>query len=743
MSKTRELTHADVKKMISSYMNEEHVALCERAYHFAEVAHSGQVRKSGEPYIIHPIQVAGILAELRMDPETVCAGYMHDIVEDTGATLDDIKEIFGPTIAMIVDGDTKIGKIHYKSNKEQMAETHRKLLLAMSKDIRVMIVKLADRLHNMRTLNHLRPDKQRRISNETLEIYAPIADRLGISTMKWELEDLSLRYLNPQQYYRIVHLMHSRRDQRVAYIDEAIKEVKKATADLNLGPNVEIYGRPKHIYSIYRKMVTQHKQFSEIYDLLAVRVVVDSIRDCYAVLGAIHTTWTPMPGRFKDYIAMPKANGYQSLHTTVIGPEGRPLEIQIRTHHMHEVAEYGVAAHWAYKEGKTDGVQANLDSQKLNVVKEILEMRSESHGTDEFMQGVQSDVFTDKVYAFTPKGDVIEMPKGAGPLDMAYQIHTEVGNHTTGAKANGRIVPLNYEIKNGDIVDILTSTSSAGPSRDWMDLVSTRRARNKIRQFFRAHDREKNIVEGQRIIEEQLREDGLEPSEFITTERTNKVADEMHFKDGDDLFAAVGFGDVPPVGVKNRFTADLRQKARDDKQREEEKALLEDHKTLESSASDKKKIAKGNGGVVVEGVDNLLTRLSHCCSPVPGDPIVGYITKGRGVSVHRTDCPNIKSAEQSGQRLVQVYWSNPDGDKTNYNADIEIQGYNRNGMLNDVLHTINNNTRFLTSVNGKVDNNRLATISASVGVRNRAQLEIIMDALKNVPDVYVVKRVIH
>ena len=712
MSKVKELTHEDVKKMISSYMNEEHVALCERAYHFAEVAHHDQVRKSGEPYIIHPIQVAGILAELRMDPETVCAGYMHDIVEDTGATLDDIKEIFGPTIAMIVDGDTKISKIHYKSNKEQMAETHRKLLLAMSKDIRVMIVKLADRLHNMRTLNHLRPDKQRRISNETLEIYAPIADRLGISTIKWELEDLSLRYLNPQQYYRIVHLMHSRRDQRVAYIDEAIKEVKKATADLNLGPNVEIYGRPKHIYSVYRKMVTQHKQFSEIYDLLAVRVVVDSIRDCYAVLGAIHTTWTPMPGRFKDYIAMPKANGYQSLHTTVIGPEGRPLEIQIRTHHMHEVAEFGVAAHWAYKEGKTDGVQATLDSRKLNVVKEILEMRSESHGTDEFMQGVQSDVFTDKVYAFTPKGDVIEMPKGAGPLDMAYQIHTEVGNHTTGAKVNGRIVPLDYEIKNGDIVDILTSTSSAGPSRDWVDLVSTRRARNKIRQFFRAHDREKNIVEGQRIIEEQLRNDGLEPSEFITTDQTLKVANEMHFKDADDLFAAVGFGDVPPVGVKNRFTADLRQKAKDDKQREEERALLEEHKTLESSASDKKKIAKGNGGVVVEGVDNLLTRLSHCCSPIPGDEIVGYITKGRGVSVHRVDCPNIKSTEQSGQRIVQVYWSNPEGDKTNYNADIEVQGYNRNGMLNDVLHSINNNTRFLTSVNGKVDNNRLATISA-------------------------------
>lgn len=743
MSEVKELTHEDVKKMVSSYMNEEHVALVERAYHFAAVAHKDQRRKSGEPYIIHPIQVAGILAQLRMDPETVCAGYMHDIVEDTGATLDDIRQLFGPTIAMIVDGDTKISKIHYKSNKEQMAETHRKLLLAMSKDIRVMIVKLADRLHNMRTLNHLRPDKQRRISNETLEIYAPIADRLGISTIKWELEDLSLRYLNPQQYYRIVHLMHSRRDQRVAYINEAIKDVKKATADLELGPNVEIYGRPKHIYSIYRKMVTQHKQFSQIYDLLAVRVVVDSIRDCYAVLGAIHTTWTPMPGRFKDYIAMPKANGYQSLHTTVIGPEGRPLEIQIRTHHMHEVAEYGVAAHWAYKEGKTNGVQATRDSQKLNVVKEILEMRSESQGTDEFMKGVQSDVFTDKVYAFTPKGDVIEMPKGAGPLDMAYQIHTEIGNHTTGAKVNGRIVPLDYEIKNGDIVDILTSSSSAGPSRDWIDLVSTRRARNKIRQFFRSHYREQNIAEGQRILEEQLRNDGLEPSEFLTNDRINKVASQMHFKSADDLFAAVGFGDVPPVGVKNRFTADIRKKAKDDKQREEEKAVMEDHKTVESSASDRKKISKGHGGVVVEGVDNLLTRLSHCCSPVPGDPIVGYITKGRGVSVHRTDCPNIKNAEESGQRIVSVYWSNPKGDRTNYNADIEVEGYNRNGLLNDVLHSINNNTRFLTSVNGKVDHDRIATISASVGVRNREQLQIIMDALKNVPDVYVVKRVIH
>lgn len=744
MSETKELTHEDVKKMVSSYMNADHVALVEKAYKFAAICHHDQRRKSGEPYIIHPIQVAGILAELHMDPETVCAGYLHDIVEDTGATLDDLKELFGPTIAMIVDGDTKLGKIHYKSNKEQMAATHRKLLLAMSKDIRVMIVKLADRLHNMRTLQHLRPDKQRRISNETLEIYAPIADRLGISTIKWELEDLSLRYLNPQQYYRIVHLMNSRRDQRIDYINRAIEQIKKSLADLHLGPNVEIYGRPKHIYSIYHKMVTQHKQFSQIYDLLAIRVVVDTIKDCYAVLGAIHTNWKPMPGRFKDYIAMPKTNGYQSLHTTVIGPEGKPLEVQIRTHHMHQVAEYGVAAHWAYKEGKTNGVEQTKDSQKLNVVKEILELRNESHGTDEFMQGVQSDIFTDKVYAFTPKGDVIEMPKGAGPLDMAYQIHTEVGNHTTGAKVNGRIVPLDYEIKNGDIVDILTSSSSAGPSRDWLEMVKTRRARNKIRQFFRAHHRKENIAQGRQMVANTLREDGYSPVELMTDKKSADIAQQLHYSTADDMYAAIGFGDIAPVGVRNRFTADIRQKKENDRQEAAQRALLEEHKTLEQAdEKTKQKQAKASSeGVVVEGVDNLLVRLSHCCDPVPGDQITGYITKGRGVSVHRVDCPNIQAAEKSGQRIVGVYWANPHGDKTNYDANIEVQGYNRNGMLNDVLRSINNSTRFLNSVNGKVDHNKMVTISLTIGVRNLQQLELIMNGLKNIRDVYVVKRVI-
>lgn len=744
MHENQELTHEDVHKIVAAYMNKEHVAKVEKAYKFAAICHHDQRRKSGEPYIIHPIQVAGILAQMHMDPETVCAGYLHDVVEDTGATLGDVQELFGKTVAMIVDGDTKLGKIHYKSNKEAMAATHRKLLLAMSKDIRVMIVKLADRLHNMRTLKHLRPDKQRRISNETLEIYAPIADRLGMSNVKWELEDLSLRYLNPQQYYRIVHLMNSRRDQRVAYINNAIVEIKKAIKDLNLGPNTEIYGRPKHIYSIYRKMVTQHKQFNQIYDLLAVRVVVDSVQECYAVLGAIHTHWTPMPGRFKDYIAMPKSNGYQSLHTTVMGPEGRPLEIQIRTHHMHQVAEYGVAAHWAYKEGKTNGIKINQDSKKLNVVKEILELRSESKGTDEFMKGIQSDVFTDKVYAFTPKGDAMELPKGSGPLDMAYQIHTEVGNHATGAKVNNRIVPLNYEIKNGDIVDIITSPSSAGPSRDWLKLVSTRRARNKIRQFFRQHDRQKNIANGKATIEHLITDKGYDPVKLMTPEKNQEIAEKAHYKTADDMFAAVGFGDAQPMSVCNRYTEDIRKEAAANRKRAQEKAVMEKHQTINPTTEREQaqQDAASSEGIVVEGVDNLLVRLSHCCSPLPGDKIVGYITKGRGVSVHRADCPNIKGAEQSGQRLVKVYWANPNGDRTNYDANIEVQGYNRSGLINDVLKVVNGATRYLNSVNGKVDHDRIALISLQVGVRNLEHLTQIMDSLKNIPDVYVVKRVI-
>ncbi|MEE0261097.1 RelA/SpoT family protein [Ligilactobacillus animalis] len=730
----------DVINKCSEYMNAEHVAIVQKACDFATYVHREQFRKSGEPYIVHPIQVAAILAELKMDPETVSAGFLHDVVEDTPVILADIGELFGKDIEVIVDGVTKLSKIRYKSHKEQLAENHRKLLLAMSKDLRVIIVKLADRLHNMRTLKHLRPDKQRRIANETLEIYAPLADRLGISTIKWELEDTSLRYLNPQQYYRIVHLMNSRRDERLQYINEAIDEIKGAIVDLKL-KDCEIYGRPKHIYSIYRKMRDQHKQFSQIYDLLAIRVIVKSIKDCYAVLGAIHTKWTPMPGRFKDYIAMPKANMYQSLHTTLIGPNGTPFEVQIRTEEMHRVAEYGIAAHWAYKEGKTDGVKETTTGEKLNLFKEIIELQNESIDASDFMESVKGDLFSDRVYVFTPKGDVFELPKGAGPLDMAYSIHTEIGNHTTGAKVNGKIVPLDYQVKNGDIVDILTSQNSAGPSRDWLELVHTNKARNKVKRFFKQQDRIQNIDQGKDILEEALIEEGYNVHDVLNTKNIERVLAKRHISTSDDMYAALGFGELQPAGVINILTQDIREQKELQRKKQQEKDLLEDHKGIKNNNANSKN--KHDESVLIEGIDNLLVRLSHCCNPIPGDEIVGYITKGRGVSVHRTDCPNMKNAEQSGTRLIDVSWNVVSDDRTHYNTDLEIQGYNRSGLLNDVLQAINNTTKQLNSINGRIDHNKMATIDVTVGIRDKVHLQRVIDNIKRVPDVYVVKRTIH
>lgn len=724
----------------SGYMNAEHVAIVQKACDFATYVHREQFRKSGEPYIVHPIQVAAILAELKMDPETVSAGFLHDVVEDTPVILADIGELFGKDIEVIVDGVTKLSKIRYKSHREQLAENHRKLLLAMSKDLRVIIVKLADRLHNMRTLKHLRPDKQRRIANETLEIYAPLADRLGISTIKWELEDTSLRYLNPQQYYRIVHLMNSRRDERLQYINEAIDEIKGAIVDLKL-KDCEIYGRPKHIYSIYRKMRDQHKQFSQIYDLLAIRVIVKSIKDCYAVLGAIHTKWTPMPGRFKDYIAMPKANMYQSLHTTLIGPNGTPFEVQIRTEEMHRVAEYGIAAHWAYKEGKTDGVKETTTGEKLNLFKEIIELQNESSDASDFMESVKGDLFSDRVYVFTPKGDVFELPKGAGPLDMAYSIHTEIGNHTTGAKVNGKIVPLDYQVKNGDIVDILTSQNSAGPSRDWLDLVHTNKARNKVKRFFKQQDRIQNIDRGKDILEEALIEEGYNVHDVLNAKNIERVLDKRHISTSDDMYAALGFGELQPAGIINILTQDIREQKELQCKKQQEKDLLEDHKGIKNNNANSKN--KHDESVLIEGIDNLLVRLSHCCNPIPGDEIVGYITKGRGVSVHRTDCPNVKNAEQSGTRLIDVSWNVVSDDRTHYNTDLEIQGYNRSGLLNDVLQAVNNTTKQLNSINGRIDHNKMATIDVTVGIRDKVHLQRVIDNIKRVPDVYVVKRTIH
>ena len=737
MSKNKTYTADDVLAMCKEYMNEEHIKFIEKAIYFATYAHKNQIRKSGEAYIVHPIQVAGILAELKLDPDTIATGFLHDVVEDTGFSIDDIEYEFGKDVAFLVEGVTKLGKIKYKSHAEQQAENHRKMLLAMANDLRVIMVKLADRLHNLRTLKFHKPEKQRMIAEETLEIYAPLAHRLGMNKIKWELEDTSLRYLNPQQYYRIVHLMNSKRDEREEYINTTIENIKEATKDLEI--DAVIYGRPKHIYSIYRKMKDQKKQFSEIYDLLAIRVLVDSIKDCYAVLGAIHTKWKPMPGRFKDYIAIPKANMYQSIHTTVIGPGGRPVEIQIRTFEMHQVAEYGVAAHWAYKEGNKEKVTNDPLQKQLDWFKDLIELQNETKDAKDFMNSVKEDIFGDKVYVFTPKGDVSELPLGSGPLDFAYNIHTEVGNKTVGAKVNNKIVPLNYQLKTGDIVEVLTSANSFGPSRDWINLVFTSRAKNKIKRFFKLQDRDENILKGRELLEKQITELGFNFKDFMTKQGMKDIATRFNFGTEEDLLAAIGFGEISYQTVANKMTDKARREIED--QKVVETAFEKTTPQGQKKESQKMKI-RHEGGVVIEGVDNLLIRLSRCCNPVPGDDIVGYITKGRGISVHRKDCPNVQVPENEQSRLIEVDWEDTANTSQQYDTELVVEGYNRNGLLNEVLNVINSTTKSLNSVNGKVDANKIATISVNIGIMNTHQLDFIVDKIKQIPDVYSVRRVI-
>jgi GTP pyrophosphokinase len=726
MAKETIMSGPTVVKLVSYYMSKEHVAFVQKALDYATKAHEGQFRKSGEPYIIHPIQVAGILAELHMDPHTVATGFLHDVVEDTDVTLDDLKAEFGPDVAMLVDGVTKLGKIMYKSHEEQLAENHRKMLLAMAQDLRVIMVKLADRLHNMRTLNHLREDKQRRIAQETMEIYAPLAHRLGISRIKWELEDRSLRYLNPNQYYRIVHLMQTKREEREAYVEGTVEEIRLATEELDI--YAEIYGRPKHIYSIYRKMVDKKKQFDEIYDLLAIRVIVDSIKDCYAVLGAIHTRWKPMPGRFKDYIAMPKANMYQSIHTTVIGPNGNPIEIQIRTHEMHEIAEFGVAAHWAYKEGHTEEIKPDAMTQQVGWFKEILELQDESFDASEFMEGVKGDIFSDKVYVFTPKGDVSELPKGSGPLDFAYNIHTDIGSKTVGAKVNGKMVQLDYKLKTGD---------SSGPSRDWLKLVATSKAKNKIKRFFKTQDREGNIEKGHEAVVKALQDLGFVPKEMLSKVKMQEALQRYNYHTEDDLFAAVGYGEVSPTTLANRLTEEERR----EQQIEKDKQRMQEIMNKPAKKEPEKMKIRHEGGVVIQGVENLLIRMSRCCNPVPGDDIVGYITKGRGISIHRADCPNVTNAPENENRLIEVEWEDTSSNQKEYAADLEIHGYDRSGLLNDVLQVISSQSKKLLGVTARSDKDKQATIRLSVSIQNLSHLQTITDKLKQVPDVYSVHRV--
>ncbi|UAL46295.1 bifunctional (p)ppGpp synthetase/guanosine-3',5'-bis(diphosphate) 3'-pyrophosphohydrolase [Sutcliffiella horikoshii] len=730
MANEQVLTADQVIDNARRYLKGEDIAFLERAYEFAKNAHAEQYRKSGEPYIIHPIQVAGILVDLDLDPSTIAAGFLHDVVEDTSVTLEEIKEAFNAEVAMLVDGVTKLGKIKYKSQEEQQAENHRKMFVAMAQDIRVILIKLADRLHNMRTLKHLPQEKQRRISNETLEIFAPLAHRLGISKIKWELEDTALRYLNPQQYYRIVNLMKRKRAEREQYISEVMNEVNDRLEEVEI--TAELSGRPKHIYSIYRKMAKQNKQFSEIYDLLAVRIIVNSIKDCYAVLGIIHTCWKPMPGRFKDYIAMPKPNMYQSLHTTVIGPKGDPLEVQIRTSEMHQIAEYGIAAHWAYKEDKEADDRASFE-EKLTWFREILEWQNDATNAEEFMESLKIDLFSDMVFVFTPKGDVIELPSGSVPIDFSYRIHSEIGNKTIGAKVNGKMVTLDYKLKTGDIIEILTSKHSYGPSQDWLKLAQTSQAKNRIRQFFKKQRREENVEKGRDLVEKEIKGMDFDLKEILNTENITRVSEKFNFMTADDMFAAVGYNGITALQVANRLTEKQRR------QRDKEQQITDITENAEKKKTAPVKKRK-DAGVVVQGIDSLLVRLSKCCNPVPGDEIVGFITRGRGVSVHRADCANVE-AEGTNDRLIDVDWESDVKDNREYNVEIEITGYDRRGLLNEVLQAVNETKTDITAVSGRSDRNKMATIHMAIAIHNINHLHKVVERIKQISDIYAVRRI--
>ncbi|MDN4072764.1 RelA/SpoT family protein [Fictibacillus terranigra] len=724
------MTIDEVLKNAETYLSDDDIQLLRKAYEYAKDAHEGQFRKSGEPYIQHPVEVAGILVDLQMDPVTVAAGFLHDVVEDTPITLKDISDRFNEEVAMLVDGVTKLKKIKFKSKEEQQAENHRKMFVAMAQDIRCILIKLADRLHNMRTLKHMPKEKQIQKANETLEIFAPLAHRLGISTIKWELEDVSLRYLNPQQYYRIVNLMKQKRAEREQYVQEVMGEISSRLSEVQI--KADISGRPKHIYSIYRKMVKQNKQFNEIYDLLAVRVIVHNIKDCYAALGIIHTAWKPMPGRFKDYIAMPKANMYQSLHTTVIGPKGDPLEVQIRTSEMHRVAEYGIAAHWAYKEGSKKA-PVNTFENKLTWFREILEWQNDVADAEEFMESLKVDLFSDMVFVFTPKGDVIELPAGSVPLDFAYRIHTEIGNRCIGAKVNGKMVTLDYTLKTGDIIEIMTSKHSYGPSQDWLKITQSSHAKNKIRQFFKRERREENVAKGKEMIEKEVTGRGFELKDVFTQENLQTVIRKYNFANEEDMYAAVGYNGITGAQIATRLTDKLRRKKDQEQENKEILEAITESKSLPSAR-------KTDSGIVVKGIDNLLIRLSKCCNPVPGDEIVGYITKGRGVSVHRKDCVNVNTGDAQ-VRLLPVEWEGSIEKPKSYNVDIEINGFDRRGLLNEVLHAVGETKTNITAVSGRSDRNKMATISMSISIQNVNHLQKVVERIKQIPDIYAVRRV--
>lgn len=700
-----------------------------KAFNLAYEAHKEQKRESGEPYIIHPIDVAVILAELGMDTSTIVAGLLHDVIEDTDYTYDDIKNIFSEEVANLVSGVTKITKMEYKSKEEQQADNFRKMLLAMASDIRVIIIKLADRLHNMRTLKYMPKEKQKRISKETLDIYAPLAHRLGISKVKWELEDLCFRYLHEEEYYDLVHQISEKRVERETYIAQIIKDLYSKLEEAEIDSDID--GRPKHFYSIYRKMVTKNKSIEQIFDLTAIRILVNSVKDCYEVLGIVHTIYKPIPGRFKDYIAMPKPNMYQSLHTTVIGPQGKTFEIQIRTFEMHKTAEYGIAAHWKYKEGDTSDTKGKSFENKLVWLRDMLEWQKETSDAEEFMEGFKINLFTDEIFLFTPKGVVIDLPNGATPIDFAYRIHTDIGNKCIGAKVNGKIVPLDYKLKTGQIVEILTSNSSKGPNMDWLSIAKSNQAKSKIKAWFKKAKKEENINKGKEVFEKELKKQSVHYIDIAKGESYDKFIKRYNINCMDDLYALVGLGAI----VASSFIAKLKEEnlSKDEKDKNLNKAIEE------NISKNEKKKKYTSYGVTVKGENNLMVRFAKCCNPVPGDDILGYITKGRGVSIHRKDCGNLNSLiKEDPQKVVDVSWGTSNG--VAYMAEIQVKTEDKSGILSDVMNILMDSKLPLNALNAKSAKGNLAYINIKIKIDTVEQLKELMKKIKRVPGVLDVYR---
>ena len=735
-----EVLYQDLIRSIRKYHPSDDISQIEKAYKIAREAHKDQKRKSGEPYIIHPLCVAIILADLELDKETIIAGILHDVVEDTIMTLDEVEKEFGAEVALLVDGVTKLTQLSWSMDKvEIQAENLRKMFLAMAKDIRVILIKLADRLHNMRTLQYMKPEKQKEKARETMDIYAPIAHRLGISKIKVELDDLSLKYLKPEVYYDLAEKISLRKDAREAFVQSIVDEVSAHIREAGIEARVD--GRVKHFFSIYKKMVNQDKTLDQIYDLFAVRIIVETVKDCYAALGVIHELYKPIPGRFKDYIAMPKPNMYQSLHTTLIGSTGQPFEIQIRTYEMHRTAEYGIAAHWKYKESGSGKIAAGDEAAKLSWLRQILEWQREADNSKEFLNMVKGDLdlFSDSVYCFTPTGDVKNLPSGSTPIDFAYSIHSAVGNKMVGARVNGKLVNIDYVIQNGDRIEIITSQNSKGPSRDWLSLVKSTQARNKINQWFKTELKEDNITKGKEMIDRYCKAKGINYPEINKPEFQEKVMARYAFKDWDSVLASIGHGGLKEGQVINKMLDERNKKL---------KKEVTDTTILDNMASDGNKVpviaaGKSKSGIVVKGIHDLAVRFSKCCSPVPGDEIVGFVTRGRGISIHRTDCINVMNLPQEErERLIEAEWQQPEAQTgtEKYSTEIKIYANNRIGMFVDISKVFTERQIDITSMNVRTSKQGKATIVMTFDIHGIEELNKLSDKLRQIEGVLDIER---